>query len=294
MFKPIIYKIRYFIRDVAKIQLNRLTLALWSDYVALVLQMPKTGSASVNSALIKADIKNVYHLHTFVPAMKGDYQSQKSHFKYPYQLARLLLEIVKQKDRQIKIFTGVRDPIARNLSDFFQLLKMYEKWKRLKITSKNNAKCQWLDPHWHENLTQAELQDIFLNYYPYHEEHVNWFQDNIDKTCNINVYNHPFDHESGYLRIQKDNADVLIFKTELHDKVKAEQLNQVFGTNKIKMCRINVTETENFSYNSIYKEFVKNIQLPVEYIEKMYTSQYAQHFFTAAEIAQMKSKWMPA
>jgi hypothetical protein len=47
------------------------------------------------------------------------------------------------------------------------------------------------------------------------------------------------------------------------------------------------------AYSTLYRDFMDAIVLPNEYVKKMYASQFAQHFYTAEEIARFTARWCP-
>jgi hypothetical protein len=45
-------------------------------------------------------------------------------------------------------------------------------------------------------------------------------------------------------------------------------------------------------YSDAYKEVIKLINFPRDYVEKMYKSRYVQHFYSEHEIEQFRTKWL--
>ena len=44
-------------------------------------------------------------------------------------------------------------------------------------------------------------------------------------------------------------------------------------------------------YAEVYKKFIDTIEFPSSYVEKVYSSRFAQHFYTGQEINMFRKKW---
>jgi len=45
------------------------------------------------------------------------------------------------------------------------------------------------------------------------------------------------------------------------------------------------------AYDTLYKEFKKKIIFPKQYLDMMYNSKYAQHFYTKKELQKFRAQW---
>jgi len=173
--------------------------------------------------------------------------------------------------KQVKIISLTREPIGRNIAAFFQ-----------------NFERETGEKYEKSNFTLQELMDIFINFFP-HSTPLNWFDRHFKPFLGIDIYEHPFPKEQGYLRINKDNVDLLILKLEISDSVKEKAIAEFLGLKQFKLVRTNVGEDNN--YADMYKEFKENIKLPLSYVEEMCSSKYFNHFYTVEEIKKVYSRW---
>nr|WP_200664525.1 putative capsular polysaccharide synthesis family protein [Oxynema sp. CENA135] len=222
--------------------------------------MGKVGTTSIARSLTKAipQLGTVFAVH-FID--DGTYRS------------RILQEKLVQQDRPIKIITLVREPIAKNISSFFQNYRQH--------TGK---------PFVEDRFSVPELTDLFLRA-NFHHNVLNWFDYQILNYLNIDVYQVPFPRHRGVARFQKDNFDLLILKSELNNRVKSRYLASFLNLDrefKITNYNIGSRKTYGRTYNS-FKQFVK---LPESYIDEMCGSRYFQHFYSPTEIARVRDRWI--
>jgi len=173
--------------------------------------------------------------------------------------------------KQVKIISLTREPIGRNVAAFFQ-----------------NFERETGKKYEQSNFTPQELRDIFINFFP-HSIPLDWFDNYFKPFLGIDVYEYPFPKEQGYLRINKDNVDLLILKLETSDSVKEKAIAEFLGLKEFKLVRTNVGEDKN--YRDTYKEFKQNLKLPLSYVEEMCSSKYFNHFYTEEEIRKVYSRW---
>lgn len=246
----------------------------------LIYQMGKVGSSSVYKSLGKKAILPLFHIHFLLKRADNRrfYNSKvnenlKLKWASEYQARRnefLYNKIIVPK-KQVKIISLTREPIGRNISAFFQNFE--------RETGKNYEKS---------NFTLQEIMDIFINFYP-HLEPLDWFDNQFKLYLGIDIYEHPFPKEQGFLRIKKDNVDLLILKLETSDGVKEKAIAEFLGLKEFKLVRSNVGEDKN--YADTYKEFKQNLKLPLSYVEEMCSSKYFNHFYTEEEIKKVYSRW---
>jgi hypothetical protein len=55
------------------------------------------------------------------------------------------------------------------------------------------------------------------------------------------------------------------------------------------MIRTNTGDSKE--YAQLYKQFLKFIKLGDDYLDRMYNSKYAQHFYETSEIEAFQQKW---
>ncbi|MGG3739459.1 putative capsular polysaccharide synthesis family protein [Aeribacillus pallidus] len=232
--------------------------------VILIFQMAKVGSSSIYHPLKKITKKPLFHLHAF----DVDKEVHVRGLRRVYQIfkAKLLLKLIKNK--KVKIVTLTRDPVARNLSNYFYALDMFIPYT--KITD-----------------DVEKLKHVFLEKHP-HDRPLRWFDDELYKFFGINVYDYEFPKDKGFLVIEKDNVSVMVIRMENLNYL-SKEIGQFLGYPEFKVERKN-KGSDNW-YSQLYKKFKANTTLPKSYIEEMYNSKYTKFFYTEDEIEAFKRKW---
>lgn len=205
----------------------------------IVYQMGKVGSRSVQDSLKKAGIP-AGHVHS--------------------------LSRVKNPTPNDKYITPVREPVARNLSAYFQnITKFYEDYLDLS-----------------PDQTQ-KLIDNFIEEYP-PEICLDWFEDHIKKPLGIDVYAKEFNEYRIY------NNKLLVFRIEDFSKKGAKYISAFLNKNIIP---IHIHRTTDIKRKvAPYYEWAKQYGIiSEEYIEKMYTSRFATHFYTDEELNKFREYW---
>ena len=90
--------------------------------------------------------------------------------------------------------------------------------------------------------------------------------------------------------MEEGNLQILVIKLELDDAVKEEAISGFLGLSGFKLSRLNVGQEK--AYAKTYQEFMETIRLPEAYIECMCNAKYTRHFYTDAEIEDIRSKWL--
>lgn len=173
-----------------------------------------------------------------------------------------LREQVIDRGRRAAIVTLVRDPIARNISSYFEYLDAI-----------------WHRPNAHESVSMPALIEGFKTRFP-HAEPLTWFDDEMRQVTGIDVYQYPFG-ASGHLVVSNNKLDVLILKSELPDASKARMLADFLGVRSLSLAPVN--RTSDKAKGAVYQAFVKSLRLEPGYLDQMLGSRYVRHFYTAAE-----------
>ena len=172
--------------------------------------------------------------------------------------------------KPLKIISPVREPIGRNISDFFQLLEDFTEKKS--DSSKPGTK---------------ELIDAFISNYT-HDLPLTWFDNNIKKHFNINIFDSPFP-KTGVATYSLNNVSLLTFRVDLDDRLKEKAIRDFLGFKSFKLNNRNVST--NKEYYDSYKTFINTIKLSDNYLSTMKNSKYFNYFYTSDEIEKIISKW---
>lgn len=245
------------------------------DSYNILCMPPKTGNYTLMASLGKCGAEYVRFGHSYNRMFEG------------------LKELIGEK--RIKIVTAVRDPIAQNLSLFFQITSnlcycdIPEYWE-------NGGDVQAVWDLWtaYETGDEFRTKSVFS-----YMESTNglfdnviiiqrFFDENFKKFNDIDVYNYEFDKEHGYTIIKKENIEIFIYQLERLEEVK-HHLGTFLGVKDLTLTNGNVGDRK--WYASIYKQALKELKLSKEYFEYCYNSNYVKHFYTENDIERFKDRW---
>jgi hypothetical protein len=232
----------------------------------VVHQMGKVGSTSVRNSLkaLRLDVP-VHHSHELAEAV----------INRPAELwHRQLLRHLDGRHAQGRwhIITMVRDPVARNCSSYFHNLTK---------------------PHYVAYLPEladggqvgtAELLSNFLVNAD-HDFAVQWFDHEILRLFGLDVFAEPFPHEQGYAIYRDFRVDVLLLRFEQLPDTFTTALEEFIGIAGVPLVRA------NDSQHAGYRRFLREAALPASYLDRMYSSKLARHFYTADELATFRAGW---
>jgi len=253
----------------------------------IVYQMGKVGSTTIYDSLQPLKNLDVYHIHSLtkerIEVVEKNY---KSSFRYKHSIPAHILEsqyLRKKLEKGLKgkkkwkVVTRVRDPIARNISSFFQILEEY-------VGHNYQAKIESMKV---EDIIE-ELMELFLYKYK-GEKPLNWFDIELKAVFDIDIYSREFSKSKGYEIYEAEFADALLIKLENLNECAGDAFKNFLGVSNFALINSNISSSK--SYSDIYRQFLNSILLPESYINKMYTSKYMRHFYSQEEIEALKAKW---
>jgi glycosyltransferase involved in cell wall biosynthesis len=253
------------------------------DGPIIVYNMAKVGSRSIVDTLntLKLGVP-VYHRHVL-----HDLENMEKHIKEtnPDHAATLneIGEGIKLRkmidddtEKKWKLISLVRDPIARNVSRFFQSIEYEEILPNArKLLESGSASIE-------------DLLDIFLNKWERSSGLV-WFDKQLEPVFNIDVYEKPFPWDKGYDDFHKGRFSLLVIRLEDLDKCGEQALQEFLGLPTVKLTKSNVGADK--WYKSAYKDFISQLTLPDNYLDEMYNSKFARHFYSEKELKAFRAKW---
>lgn len=274
----------------------------WRDPV-LIYQMGKVGSSSVRRSLLRCRdprTRLVLMFHEFLPIRHRDpsrlqfepehrdtvvaeiAQDDETHrrattwgrigrrFREKFYTERIYRNFIRRGSRA-KVITLVRDPIAANVSMFFQLLDRYAG-----------------SPAGQPPPDTEELVRIFLQRY-LHARPLIWFDVEFRTMLGIDVYQHPFPAERGHATLSSGGLDVLVLQLELDDASKVRAISDFLGIDTFEMTRRNVSSTKD--YADEYARFKERVTIPQPLLDRMYESKFARHFYSEADRLSFRRRW---
>jgi hypothetical protein len=260
--------------------------------------MGKVGSSTIKQtlALSKVDMP-IYHVHYLSKYRVEELEKQRRKYfrteKYdilrrPWLYQFLRKELIDKFDgKKCKIISLTRDPIARNLSSFFENLEV----EQIGENNNYNIKSDYykIDPI----IVTINNLDILKNLFferLNHNSPLVFFDNEIKTVFGIDIYSSEFPKSKGYKIYSGEKADLLIIRLEDLNRCIHQALYEFLNLNEINLVNTNIGSEKE--YASIYSRFKNYIILPESYIDKMYQSKYMLHFYGEEEIRQLKTKWL--
>jgi hypothetical protein len=111
----------------------------------------------------------------------------------------------------------------------------------------------------------------------------------LNSLFEIDLFASPFPKTEGYRIYRGPKADVLVLRLEDLDRNAHQAFGEFLGVDDFVLAKANIAQDK--WYSAAYRDFVTQVALPKDYIESMYTSQYAQHFYSEEEIQNFRQKW---
>lgn len=211
--------------------------------------------------------------------------------------------IDKIRNKKVKIITGIREPISRDLAAMFQNSDI-DLWPYHQFNSNifwlygdflgdergwlNHSDIMKRTPRWEKNLENAffDLSNAIIEY---RLDEFSWFSYEIKRVFGINVFQEPFDKEKGYGIIRKENVEILIYKLESLDTLECI-IGEFLGEDEFQLKRKNVSEKK--IYNTAYHELKKVLRISKKYFQYYYKDNSAySHFYTDDEINYYRKIW---
>lgn len=253
------------------------------DPALLVHQMGRAGSMTTVNTLRSAGLAMpVIHTHWLNPASiqkRLGWVSDLPEHRHPLNVrasVRIAEEIQRHgpKHRHWHLVTVFREPVARNLSVFFLSIEAFidDFFKR----------------HAAGELPNDRILEIFLDRFP-HDQPVRWFDEEVRDVFGLDVYRHPFPQDRGFQVLHEDGISMLLIKVERLNDCYQQAFEAFLGLNIPRLEQTHITERDP-SY-TMYGDFISTVSLPKEYLDRMYDTTFARHFYSPGEIDAFRRRW---
>jgi len=248
----------------------------------VVHQMGKVGSESVYASLRGSNLDlPVFHTHFMNPETVRkvtEYYAEKNAPPVDHLIvSRHLYRKFETENRfPWKLVSMVRDPVAREISSFFQNLPLLypDLYRKMLIFPKS---------------AHEELLDLFLQTGLNGKYYETWFDTEVKEVFGIDVFSTPFSGEKGYGIYKGEKAELLVMRLESLDRTAAIALDEFLGVKSIQLIRKN--EGGDKRYARAYTHFIEASVFPDTFINRMYDSRVTHHFYTDEEISRFRSRW---
>jgi hypothetical protein len=255
----------------------------------LVHQMGKVASQAVARSLEAAGL-GVYQIHYVTGSglthaegiYRGNWDANRGGPLHVWQGQWVHKQLTRRPTERWQVITVVRDPVARNVSAFFQVADM-------QFHVDVDGLASGADD---DDDAMRVLRQAFLDTGDEHNVPLRWLDDELGGPFGIDVYAEPFPRDRGWTTYRGKRADVLLIRYEDLGRCFAAALEEFLGLPSVKLARTNVSSAK--TYGRAYDVVSRRLTLPNDYLNHMYGSRYAQHFYSEAEIAGMRARWEPS
>lgn len=274
------------------------SLRLWGEGLKssgkiVIYQMGKVGSTTIWESLesLSLDVP-IYHIHTLKPEII-EISAERNKASFP-KLRFIYSEVVESEylrkeldQEQIEtpwnVITLVRDPIARTLSRFFQQLE-----RELHLGADYRKKME-------DEGSKKVVQEIVERF---HKEYIHdpnfqhpfaWFNYELKDNLGVDIFKSTPLSGRDYCVYNSAKARVLLLKLESLSHCYQDALQDFLGIQDLNLIQSNVRSQKR--YGSLYKDFLKAVELPDGYIDKLYGSDLVKHFYSDAEIERLSQRW---
>ncbi len=257
----------------------------------LVYQMGKVASTSLYKTLKKLQLDaSIYHLHVLQPSsIDRVMQSYKrrflhtpridEHIIHSQYLRRALNKGFETLNPKWKIITLVRDPIARNISEFFQRLPHESGF--VSIEDEKNI--------------DLSVQSLIQNYFQIYNNKphpFNWLDLELRAVFDIDIPLCDFPKANGFKIYTYDHVDVLLIKLEKLNECVNEALVEFLNLKRDKEINlVKANESSQKKQGELYTRFKKLIEFSPEYLDKMYKQKQLEEIYSEVEIEHFYRRW---
>lgn len=262
----------------------------------LIYQMGKVGSSSVKRSLETYSLNRpIFHVHflrkerikEIERERKKYFRSSIKTYKRPwlYQYLRHQIDTIPSGEKW-KIITLVREPVARNISTFYENIE----FELLDTPGCYRIKSDYyqIAPMIIRSDDLVQLESLFFDRLD-HDVPINFFNKELKDVLNIDVFQKPFSYTKGYSIYSNQRVDVLVMRLESLNNCAQEAFEEFLNIKNFTILNDNVGSKK--VYAPIYKAFKSRVGIPSSYIDKLYNSEYMQYFYSRDEIEQFKQQW---
>ncbi len=258
--------------------------------IVVLHQMGKVGSTSVWETLRAADLPYpVFKVHYLSP--KGVSAGRRAFgtllgtpgtLPHADAVEELTALLASGTARKWKIISLVRDPVARDISSFVQLVHFKHPYLiQPKIDEGRIAKAA---------MTHFRLWNEAGSY------QCNWFDVEILGQFGIDVFQHRFDPVNKCLRVTASDFELMVLRLEDFSSSLEANLSDFLEVDTGRITSVYASSRHKKKVapaygQDVYRQIVQQIKLPQNVIEKVYASRLARHFYTAEELSAFAARW---
>lgn len=239
------------------------------NQIVLAFQPSKVGSTSIFESLNVRRKYYTVHFHDIEMLIRNNNIS--------YEFWEKSIKLRARSGNKIKIISGVRNPIIRDLSSYYQVLWAYDtRIYDLRKSYMENV-ILWMN----SCVSNKEVSDIknasdyFILSRRYGIE-FDWYVCELEKFFGVNIFDKDFDQEAGYQVYSNDYVEVFVYQLEKLDRL-TEELRVFLNDESFEI--INANDSSSKIYWKLYRETRESFELSQKYIDFYYEDNKIYDYF---------------
>lgn len=183
---------------------------------------------------------------------------------------------------KVKILSGVREPLARDLSAFFQTQAGFFEY--------DSSQGDFNERVSHMMRILWDTARRFGNggVCPYGYS-FGWYDDEFKNKLGIDIFEEPFDREKGYAIYKKGSIEIFLYRLKDLNSLEGE-IREFLGRDDFKILHTNNAAEKNISF--IYKELKEKYRFPKGYVKLYYDdNERMDYFYTKEEQERFLKEW---
>lgn len=263
----------------------------------VIYQMGKVGSTALAKAL-KPLVSEVYQVHTLEAGRldRACKTLNASGLGIPGHLqhSKYLREQFILPPKPLRFISLIRSPLERNISAFFQELSSA-------VVLDDNLRKQLKLPEWMRQVTRLPIPNEWKNalmerliqnkldknlntlidYYLENFRHrfpLDWLDFELKEAIGIDVFEEPFDVQTGYHVYQREQFQLLLLKTELPNTDKSKIVGNFLQLEE-PLDLQSIHQSSRKVYGSLMKRFKETVGSHAELVSTMRESKYVRTFY---------------
>lgn len=264
----------------------------------LVYSGVKTASSTICGSLDALRLgMPIYHIHFLteqrIAELEKMYQRSFSRIRRIPEAVPTSRYLHEQLEKGLdvqswKIITGIREPIAQQISHFFYRLDVHDPPEL-----DYRYKVETIPPdELAEELISLFLEDIEVNRYTNRTYYTSWFDLELRNVFGVDVQATDFPKSKGYKIYRGKHPDVLLYKVECLSKCAKRAFKEFLDIDNFVLRKENVAQFKK--YAAVYQKFLDSIVLPESYASDLYSSRLVKHFYGKEELHALKLRWLGA
>jgi len=249
----------------------------------IIYQQGRVASTSVYESLYDSGISfPTYHIHS-ISAENTQKQidsaklSGSKVFRHLYVGNMLSIALANHKAQKHaspwKVISIFRDPLAIMISLHFLNAK-----EDSNIFSSNVSALK-------------HFESLFSTNDPSNWAICTWFDDVFYDELGIDVYQHPFNTDTGYTIIKEEKLDILLLRFEDLSQAFKNGCPELFGSEEGVFELKHANVHKNSQHDARLSYIKQHLKIPREFCDRVYSTKLVKHFYSPKQIEELTLKW---